>query len=183
MTRPSRRGRQEDNRLRPAPANWPGRPRVRPSMPFGQQQVSDHPAGEQLDVAALYQRGEAARAHGDRTTALRCFERISALYAYLDDDPDVLSGQLAWALHRSGELMDTDGSRGPAAERYFAAAEVFERLAAALSTKGNKELADTAQAAAHNAQRRGTAAQAASNKAQERARALGQQRGMGTLRP
>jgi hypothetical protein len=183
MTRPSRGGRQEGNRLRPAPANWPGRPRVRPSTPFGQQQVSDHHAGERLDVAALYQRGEAARAHGDRTTALRCFERISALYGRLNDDPSLLTAQLAWALHRSGELMDTDGSRGPAAERYFAAAEVFERLAAALSTKGNNKLADTAQAAAHDARRRGTGAQAASNRAQERARTLAQQRGMGTLRP
>jgi hypothetical protein len=120
MRRPSGRGPQEDDRLRPPPANLPGRPRVRPSTPFGQHEASDHPAGKQLDVAALYQRGEAARTRGDRTTALRCFERIAALYAHLDNDPDVLSGQLAWALHRSGELMDTDGSRGPAAERYFA---------------------------------------------------------------
>jgi hypothetical protein len=56
-------------------------------------------------------------------------------------------------------------------------------VAASLSAKGSKDLARSAQAAAHDARRRGSAAQAASSKARERARALGRQRGMGTLRP
>jgi hypothetical protein len=156
---------------------------VRPSTPFGQRQPRDHATGEQPDIAALYQRGEAARERGDHTTAVRCFERIAASYAHLDDDPRLLSGELAWALHRSGELMDIDGSRGPAAERYFAAAEVFERMADSLRAKGSRDLAGAAQVAAHDARRRGGAAQAASSKAQDRARELGRQRGMGTLRP
>jgi hypothetical protein len=156
---------------------------VRPSSPFGQRRPGDHSTGEQLDVTALYRRGEAARERGDHTTAVRSFERIAALYAHLDDNPELLTGELAWALYRSGELMDIDGSRGPAAERYLAAAEVFERMAASLRAKGSKDLAGAALAAAKDARRRGGAAQAASGKAEERARELGRQRGTGMLRP
>jgi hypothetical protein len=155
----------------PPPANWPGRPVVRPSVP-GQRNRN-----EPIDVADFYQRAETARERGHIPVALRLFHRIAELYERVDEDPSVVTPELAWALRRSAELMDRDGDRGVAAERYFAAGDVFSRLAEALDAKGYQEHAAQAYLEAKDARNRGHLAQEAARAARLQAEILAQRRG------
>lgn len=147
---------------------WNGNPLVGPSVPRETYHPASPvpasspalPANPLETLERIYQDAEAARKRDDRILALRLFEQIIA--ANEDTEPPPV--HVALALHRSAEMMDKDGSRQQAADRFRRAASAWDALEERFRSTGHL---DRVRQAAAQADRARTGADAAEKRADE----------------